>query len=606
MESVKPEEIDPSLHKDALGKFDIQWLIIAGIHMSLNGILPLLCLRCMDEPWLTAWSAVVFTSLALVGFSALSLLRAARIEIFDGPVFGAFFRQILAGASITYAFAWSGSAWNVFSNNIDTEIMAVTLLAVLLCVVTVRFSSALGSLARFVVVVQMSSVVVLWLTHDHPWALFYAAGLLLLLLIMFGISLHGSQEYISSYRLRRRQIRLQKELGVRNKHLQLENSSKSRLLATASHDLRQPVHALGLLLGLLRQDPSANEVRAKVEIINAVVESLAKKLEKLMALARLDAGTTQVDIEIMSLNNVLLSLESEFMQAAVEKGLTLKCIGSGVLNVRSDPTLLRIILANLLANAIRYTSQGGVSVVATAINNMVRLEVRDTGVGIPADRIPDIFEAFVRLNNAVSDSEGLGLGLAISRRVAELLGIQIVAHSIVGIGTTFTIDIPSALDQPLSQVSTCSQESLHGLRILVVDDDLVVLPSMVQTLESWGCQVVNATGLSEMESKLSFIDNPFDLVITDYHLGFGYTGMDIIRRVRRKYKLVIPAILLTGDVEIRVDSELEAANLHIVHKPISPARLSGAIVRVRTPFHKPDSNLTTPATLISQMSRFRF
>ncbi|WP_439590444.1 ATP-binding protein [Hydrogenophaga sp.] len=357
-------------------------------------------------------------------------------------------------------------------------------------------------------------------------------------------------------------------------HLQEAHSSKSRLLAMVSHDLRQPVHALGLMLGRFRQDASSSSLRIDIEAVNDVVNSLSKSLTMLMAVTRLNSGQVIALPESVSLERLFMSLANEFEETAAASRLQLH-FRSNDLSVTTDPNHLRTILVNLISNAIKYTPQGGVKVVAklAATPNTVSIEITDSGIGIPASELTRIFDPFVRLHFRKASVDGIGLGLAIVKQTADLIKTPIRVESVVGCGTTFAIDLPLGQQTQLSG-TPMPNTYLRGLRIVVIDNDETVLESMARTLEEWGCRVIAANCWEELDVKLGMTVSPIDLILTDFHLDAGFSGYELIKRLRKKHRLQIPAILLTGDVEIRHGPESTATAVVIAYKPLSREKLA--------------------------------
>ena len=492
---------------------------------------------------------------------------------------GAF--RLLRFAGACYSIAWVGLVHFVFSHGEMLQVMSVTITSVLLGLISTRFSSVLGELTRVVFLVQMLSVIIGLISHGEEWKNFAALLLTFGMMLLLSVNLYDTRKLIVVYRTRRRQARLQQRLRLKNAALAELSSSKSRLLAMASHDLRQPVQALGLLVDSLRCDPASRGVRERVEVINGVVEELSKTLEKLMALAMFDAGTVSVNLESVALDKLFVSLLDEFEPLALRKGLTLKCEFGGLF-VHTDATLLRTMMSNLLANAIRYSKHGSVRVAAnvTSDKRTVRIQISDNGVGIATERITDIFEAFVRLGFSETGSEGLGLGLAITRRSADLLGIIIDVQSEVGKGTVFSLSLPQSLIQPATISSLADNPSnLQGLRVLIMDDDKTVLSSMAQSFEEWGCRVIVGSTADDAQIKVGLIEENLDLIITDYHLGSGLTGIDVIQSIREKFGVNVPAIILTGDVAIRSQCEAAESFTVVSHKPLSPVRLKALAIK---------------------------
>ena len=366
-------------------------------------------------------------------------------------------------------------------------------------------------------------------------------------------------------------------------HLQEAHAAKARLLAMVSHDLRQPVHALGLMLGRLRREASLSSLRVEVEAVNEVVNSLSKSLTMLMAVTRLNSGQVTTLSEAISLEKMFSSLATEFEETATTSGLSI-VFEAHELNVLTDPHHLRTILTNLLSNAIKYSSRGLVRITATSPTpQSVVISVADNGIGIPMDDLSKIFEPFVRLPYRKGTVDGIGLGLAIVKQTADLIKAPIQVESLVGQGTTFFLTLPRSQDLQ-AVVAPAKDTYLRGVRIVVVDNDEIVLESMARTLEEWGCRVIAACDWVGLVAKLEMTSSPIDLILTDFHLDAGLSGYELIKRVRKRAGTQIPSILLTGDVEIRHGPESTATAVVIAYKPLPYEKLANIIQETLSSF----------------------
>lgn len=393
------------------------------------------------------------------------------------------------------------------------------------------------------------------------------------LLLGYAVAAIRSSEQSHVRRIQRERNEEKSFLIQQVAHLQEAHGAKARLLAMVSHDLRQPVHALGLMLGRLRREASLSSLRVEVEAVNEVVNSLSKSLTMLMAVTRLNSGQVTTLSEPISLDRLFGSLANEFQETARATGLGIS-FEAHDLNVLTDPNHLRTILTNLLSNAIKYSSRGTVRMEAVSpLPQTVVISVKDNGIGIPRGDLDKIFEPFLRLSNSKGSADGIGLGLAIVKQTAELIKAPIEVASVVGQGTTFSISLPRC--ENLQAASTPSTETyLKGVRIVVVDNDEIVLTSMALTLEEWGCRVIAASDWSGLEAKLEMTVSPIDLILTDFHLDAGLSGYELIKRIRKRQGTQIPAILLTGDVEIRHGPESTATAVVIAYKPLPYEKLS--------------------------------
>ncbi len=423
--------------------------------------------------------------------------------------------------------------------------------------------------------------------QDHPYA--RGVGLLILALFVLHLVYAGNQRrsIVASFAVARRNADLARELQFKSIEFQELASARSRLLATVSHDLRQPAHAIGLLSERALLDTSFSSVQANLRDLNELSQSLSASLSTLMDLTRLDAGLVKASIGPVHLAQVLMRVDAEFVDSARTKGLCLDVQTSDSW-VRSDAVLLHGMLTNLVSNAIKYTRKGRVEVRVSERRDSVLIEVIDTGIGIHADKLDLIFKEFVRLDASDSGTEGLGLGLSIVRRYATLLSHPLSVASQPDQGSTFSIVLalttPPAIGEqaPASQADTAAADDpLAGLNVLVVDNVELLLQSMAQTLEGWGCQVQAARNMSEAQ-RLSTGCWP-DLVISDHHLGDREpSGIELIADLRKRGaalgRIALPALLMTGDVSAHLEAQAREAGVRVMHKPVRPKMLQRALI----------------------------
>ncbi|WP_454669705.1 ATP-binding response regulator [Achromobacter kerstersii] len=355
---------------------------------------------------------------------------------------------------------------------------------------------------------------------------------------------------------------------------------KSRFLAAASHDLRQPVHAVNLFLGLLTSEPLSRHGRYLVDNIASAISAMGHLFDALLNLSRLDAGVIEARREAFPLNPLLDQLRAEYAPQAREKGMSLRVRGSAAY-VWSDPVLLERVLRNLISNAITHASGSRVLVGCRRVAGQLRLEVWDNGKGIPNAERERVFWEFHQLGNPERDrSKGLGLGLAIVRRTARLLGHALAMRSEDGRGTVFTVTVPLAnADQagvpdaatlPAHPHVEGDGASLHGHLALLVDDDAQNLAGLTMLFESWGCRVIAATsGNALFDSVLPLAERPA-LIVSDYRLRDHETGIHVIERLREEYNdPELPALLVSGDTDPARLAEAAARGIPLLHKPVS-------------------------------------
>lgn len=356
---------------------------------------------------------------------------------------------------------------------------------------------------------------------------------------------------------------------------QAANRAKSRFLAAASHDLRQPLHALGLFTDRLADHVTGDVGRVLAEQVRTTTRALRQHFDALLDLSRLDAGGVEPDVRTFALAPELVRLAAEWSVAAQEKGLTFR-FESVDAQVVSDPLLLARVIQNLLANAVRYTSAGEVVLRARRDAAGIAIEVADTGPGIPHDRRREIFSEFYRLDPRAGDG-GLGLGLAIVERTTRLLGHELCLESEPQRGSLFRVTVPLGADASTSQQeespAAATPAGLVGRRVLVVEDEPGVLDAMRGLLESWGCRVTVAHDMTAATDALSNDAGPPDAIIADYRLGTAETGLDVIARVRSLSGVEVPAVLVSGEAARESLRAIRESGLRHLSKPVPPAKL---------------------------------
>jgi signal transduction histidine kinase/CheY-like chemotaxis protein len=385
-------------------------------------------------------------------------------------------------------------------------------------------------------------------------------------------------------RLRESHEGLEATITERTRELAEANQAKSRFLAAASHDLRQPMHALGLFLAQAREAPTAAERERLLGKIDASCHAVSELVEALLDVSKLDAGAVTPRPGEFAVQAVLDRVEHDFALAAQAKGLRLR-VRPSPLRVVTDPALLERIVVNLVGNALRYTRSGGVLVACRRRGGRARLEVWDTGVGIPADQRERIFEEFYQADAASGETaRGLGLGLAIVRRLARLLGVTIDLRSREGRGSVFAVEVPIGVGvAPDIGPEPLAPMRFDGARALVVDDDGAAREAITGLLERWGWQVVSAADGDAACAALRRAPAPPDVVICDYHLAGGESGIDLVQRLRSACATAIPAVLVSADVTEELHVAAERAGLIVLHKPLQAARLRTLLHHLRPP-----------------------
>jgi signal transduction histidine kinase len=354
------------------------------------------------------------------------------------------------------------------------------------------------------------------------------------------------------------------------------NRSKSQFLASASHDLRQPLHALSLLTALLNEVAEDARVREVGQHIDRSVQSLDRLFSALLDLSKLDAGAVVPEPRDLDMAEFIERLSVEYRPKAENKALRY-AVDCAPVWVRADPILLERILRNLLENAVRFTGAGDVAVRFRRSGADGVLSVSDTGIGIPKEEHGRIFEEFYQLQNSGRDRQkGLGLGLSVVKRLAELLGYRVALNSNPGRGSMFSVVLPGAVvEAPGARTNAATRRDavdVSGLKVLLVEDDAEVRNAMDLTLRGWGCEPLLAASLEDASAILSRGSVQPDVMISDLRLANGASGVEAIRSLRARFG-VVPAALVTGDIASERLSEVGAAGLPVLHKPVQAEAL---------------------------------
>ncbi len=408
-------------------------------------------------------------------------------------------------------------------------------------------------------------------TFWMPYVMPFALGLYALVLLNRFVSAIGQVEA----------LRDELEHRVTQRTLALEDAvaAKSRFLSAASHDLRQPAVAIGLMIGLVRERVLAPDVRPLIERAHQAVHALETLLQGLLDLSRLDSGVVAMRPVALPLQAVFDAIQSHEAEAALSKGLRLRFRAHG-LAVFCDALLLDQLLRNLVANALRYTERGGVLVVARARGvDQVLIQVWDSGVGIAPEHQAEVFEEFVQIDPPARERQrGLGLGLALVKRCAALMGTAVALRSKPGRGSVFSVTLPRqdrrTAHRPAHPEAT---EPLAGRRLLVVDDDASVRAALCARLEAWGAQVSAFDGLPGLNTWLQQGHGPPDMLLTDHQLTEG-SGVQVIEALRERHGAV-PALLVTGNTAPDEIARLLRSGVPVLHKPFRAEALLAAIVK---------------------------
>ena len=373
-------------------------------------------------------------------------------------------------------------------------------------------------------------------------------------------------------------------LREKKEEAELANQSKSRFLAVASHDLRQPIHALGLFVTRLAQLSHDAQTSQLVSQLQVSVRAMQILLDGLLDISRLDAGIVPVQKQAFAVAGMFEQLQQDMAPLALERNLKLR-VRPSRLWVESDAALLYRVLLNLTSNALRYTKRGGVLVTARVAGSgtQVLLQVWDSGIGIAPEHQPRVFDEFYQVASAAGDcAKGLGLGLNIVQRTTTLLGHPLKLQSTPGRGTRFTVTLPYApagqvLPMPKPEIAVA--DDLLRVAVLVIEDDDLVRAALMALLDGWGMQVCGAADLTQARAHLQAGCRPA-LIVSDYRLQEPQDGLQVIAAMRAQLGCATPACLISGDTDAELVRLAQSAGLTLLHKPVQPAKLRSLLRRL--------------------------
>lgn len=575
------------MHEDKIRQALIELLyrnsygvVISNIVISLAAVSVLR--HTVSVSWLAGWVGALYLLIILRVLASRRFFSRARDP-----------RSIMRWAWLAAAFTWiSGLLWGTLGwvGFLPDEPIVLSFTVIVLTGLvcgTVPSLSAFPPALIGSILVTVLPIAVRCITTDSD----ISGAFLFLLASLVAINFYYCR---ITYRMLRETVslRLENESLVGNlqeerDRAQAADRAKTRFLAAASHDLRQPIHALSLLVSTLailgqRGNVASGDARDLAARAKSAVGNLGGLLNALLDISRLDAGIVTIANEAVALRDLFRDLRDEFTADATGRGVQLRVVGSDLL-VDSDPMMLRRILNNLLSNAFRYTKTGSILLGCRRRGNSVEIQVWDTGCGIPADQQAMVFEEFVQLQNPARDrTQGLGLGLAIVRRTAELLQHPLRLVSVPGRGSMFSITVPKArpITSPL-QLSRSLPAAGIAAGIMLVEDEKDVLDAMTRLLTLEGHRVYAGRSVGDVLSThaeaLSAGDAPIDLVVADYRLEHGANGLEAIENLYAHIGRRVPAIIVTGDTSPSRLKEVSASSVRILHKPVTGEELSEAI-----------------------------
>ena len=444
----------------------------------------------------------------------------------------------------------------------------------------------------------LAPVTVMFLFEGGSIRLALAAGSLFYGFMLYRMFHRLHAILLQNIALKHEKSALAGQLVIQKNAAEEANAAKTRFLAAASHDLRQPLHAQTLFVEELAHHVQDADERSVLEKLQKSMTDMRQLFNELLDISRLDAQAVQTRLDVFSLFDLLADVLPEYTDEAQSKNLEIRLAGSHAC-VRSDRQLLTRVIRNLLSNAVRYTDSGRILVGCRRRDGYLRLEIHDTGPGIPEQEQERIFHEFYRLERPESRAcQGLGLGLSIVKRLAELLECRIQVHSMPGHGSCFSLDIPCMPceeDHAISPSLEPAQCDVGGRCILVIDDDRDILDGMKILLTRWTCNVATACSGTEALEKLAGGLIPH-AVIADFRLAQAHTGTGVVRALRTQLGHEIPGIIITGDAGQDAQREAHAAGLELLHKPVNPAQLRSLLSYMLSDHYEPPVERATTQT----------
>ena len=485
---------------------------------------------------------------------------------------------------ITIASAIGGVIWGIgawfFIDTKSIPIMVFFLLTLLSVAngAVISYAAHLpAGLAFATPIALLSAVSLFYSDFSHGWLI--ALGSIVALGFMIAVARNYAITVTSALTLHVENLALLAVANQQKRIAETANQDKSRFFASISHDLRQPLYAMGLVLESLGERLRDEELKILHSDLAKMHDALTEMFSAALDVSRLDSGSVQVNLTNFELNDVLSALCSEFSQEAEKKHITLDFQQSPCW-LHTDRLLFMRIVRNLISNAVKFNHDGYVNVRTEENTETVEIEIEDDGHGIPKDAQDKIFAEYYQAHNeARLRTEGLGIGLAVVQRLCRLLGITIAFESVPEDGTTFRLIVPKG--KPDSKTKILEPPIFHrfgGLHVLLVDDDPVIQSSLQRLLLDHECTVTIAAGSAEALDKISAKTRPVDVLLCDYRLGENTDGFTEIARIRSELDPQLPAILITGDTAPEIGQRAQADNLPILLKPIKPNVLFQAIL----------------------------
>lgn len=584
-------------HEDALPTWQVSLLrqhlgYLFGVHLLAAGLLLFLILDSASLYTRATWAACF---IAAWGCAAMWLRRAPGAP---RPVANSSWAlRMLAVAVFIWSSPWIVAPLLLESEDLTNQVAAVCVLVILAAATSQTMAAHFPCAAISILSILLPTALLLQ-PMEEEFHLRILICLFVFVCVMLFICLRSTRTVLETCRLHfssehmvsqlKEQVQTQQNARDRfEKALVLAEQAcmdKTRFLAAASHDLRQPIHAISLFVAALKSEVFEIRTRYLVDRLDRALAGLDSLFNCLLDISRLDAGLVTPSMKAVDAQAIAQTLESRFMPLAANKLLDFRVRCKTGLKLRSDPDLLIELLSNLLANAFRYTQSGRVLLTFREHDGRALVQIWDTGCGISEDQLVVIFDEFVQLNNPARDRRrGLGLGLSIVKRLANMLGHSLEVRSQPGRGSCFGLRAELGADAVPMHYDTLSEAlpaaHLDGALVLVVDDEIDILAAMEALLSSWGCISILARSPEEaaryVETSLRFPD----LIISDHRLANHQTSIDVVEAVSAKIPYPLPAIVISGEATPTLIADIESMGWLFMSKPVNVEHLRAAIAR---------------------------
>jgi signal transduction histidine kinase/ActR/RegA family two-component response regulator len=533
--------------------------------------------RHLPQSTLLFWLAAVGGSTILRIWVIVIYLKADA-KTRERPIWGPFFWLGTLTAGMIWG-AWPLMFYQLYST--EYLLLISTIFAGMVAVSAASGSIYLPSFLSF----SVPLILPLGFTHIMSGSeSLVLTGLLLMmfLAVNFFLAARGHRQYRELIRSQLVNVELLERLAEEKQIAERAVVAKSRFLAAASHDLRQPLHAMGLFLSALRNGEKEPRQLEIIDDMGKSAEALNGLFNSLLDVSRLDAEIIEFNPTHVPADDMFDALRVQFMHQTKEKGVNLQVEAQNHV-IYSDVILLERVLRNLLSNAVQYTTSGSIFLRCEEHESGSKLvTLEDTGIGIPAESVEDVFSEYYQLHNPARDrTKGLGLGLAIVRRLCELMDMPLEMESVDGKGTKFKLIVPGGDPAQLSKaVEQSVPMKATGGRVLVIDDEALVLQSMRHMLEGWGCEVMLAESARDALKIIALTDVTPQVILSDYRLRDDLNGVDAIAAIRESVEKKLPAVIITGDTSPQRLKDAKGSGFELLHKPVSPDQLHQTLIKL--------------------------